>query len=219
MDNVKKDKEDWYCTECGANVSEKDTFCKKCGADVTEIDEYNKCDNCEKSTGKDDSYCKNCGFLFDFSHKCEIHSNIDAESLCVICKKPLCMDCQTEVSGKYFCSSHSNYHLEKSNRESNMVYTSPDEMMVSHFKNLLEIESIPCVIKNKLLITNGLRPHDYWRELWIFDASQFKQAKEIVDKALSAPSPTGFKWKCSECGEEIEPQFSECWKCGKSRKK
>ena len=47
---------------------------------------------------------------------------------------------------------------------------------------------------------------------------QIEQAKDIVDNALSAQAPTGFKWKCSECDEEVEPQFSECWKCGKSRK-
>ncbi len=24
-------------------------------------------------------------------------------------------------------------------------------------------------------------------------------------------------WQCSHCGEELEPQFTDCWKCGTSR--
>jgi hypothetical protein len=31
------------------------------------------------------------------------------------------------------------------------------------------------------------------------------------------PAPTGGPWKCPKCGEELEPQFGSCWKCGTVR--
>ena len=29
--------------------------------------------------------------------------------------------------------------------------------------------------------------------------------------------PVGKSWKCSKCGEELEPQFESCWSCGTAR--
>ena len=99
------------------------------------------------------------------------------------------------------------------------VYSSQDRTMVGHFKNLLENEGISCIIKNELLSigVGELPPINCWPELWITDDSQFKLAEKIVESALSSDVPTGSLWKCPECGEEIELQFSECWNCGKSR--
>jgi hypothetical protein len=28
------------------------------------------------------------------------------------------------------------------------------------------------------------------------------------------PQVVGKPWKCPKCGEEIDPQFAQCWKCG-----
>lgn len=101
-----------------------------------------------------------------------------------------------------------------------IVYTSQDILMVGHIKNLLENENVKCIIKNDLsrIGMGELPPNECWPELWISDDSEFKLAKTIEEQALSSQAPTGFLWKCPECGEEIEPQFSECWNCGKSRK-
>ena len=35
-------------------------------------------------------------------------------------------------------------------------------------------------------------------------------------KALAAASavPVGPSWTCSHCGEVLEPQFTQCWRCG-----
>ena len=31
------------------------------------------------------------------------------------------------------------------------------------------------------------------------------------------PDTLGVPWRCSSCGEELEPQFTECWRCGTAR--
>ncbi len=40
----------------------------------------------------------------------------------------------------------------------------------------------------------------------------FDEAKKIIHH-----SSIGAVWTCT-CGEVLEPQFSECWNCGKSRR-
>ncbi len=32
-----------------------------------------------------------------------------------------------------------------------------------------------------------------------------------------AEDPADTSWQCSNCGEELEQQFTDCWKCGTSR--
>jgi hypothetical protein len=34
---------------------------------------------------------------------------------------------------------------------------------------------------------------------------------------LQARNESGTRWKCSKCGEEIEIQFDECWRCCENR--
>ena len=55
-----------------------------------------------------------------------------------------------------------------------------------------------------------------WPELWVSD-SEYDQAKGIIDTAISSETPKGTSWKCPDCGEEHEPQFTDCWKCGAIR--
>lgn len=99
------------------------------------------------------------------------------------------------------------------------VYTARGFELLSHLKNLLEAEGIPCFIKNQNAFLSRWAPliMDMWPELWIADDSQYERAKRIVDEALSSPIPHSFPWKCPRCGEEHEPQFTECWNCGTSR--
>ena len=48
--------------------------------------------------------------------------------------------------------------------------------------------------------------------------SDEKRARTLINEVLSnEPGKNKIKWKCSECGEEVEDQFSDCWNCGKSR--
>ncbi len=95
------------------------------------------------------------------------------------------------------------------------IYTSPDRLMVFHFKNLLESHNIICLIKNEFLAgaAGELPPHECWPELWVEDDKKYNSALEILKKNWSAVPA----WTCTLCGEALEGQFTACWRCGESR--
>ena len=101
--------------------------------------------------------------------------------------------------------------------------------MDAHFvKGLLEQEGIQAVVTGENLesawstlpLSATSLPGVYVNEadeeratLIIRDYQQVDRtnAEETVE---DAPRPT---WKCVNCGEAVEEQFSECWKCGHAR--
>ena len=97
------------------------------------------------------------------------------------------------------------------------LFTSADFILVSGLKDVLEREGIPCVVKNEIL--SGLAPEvpftETFPELWVQKDSDFPRAEEIKkDWKAPATSVHGESWTCPNCHEELEPQFSSCWKCG-----
>ena len=52
-------------------------------------------------------------------------------------------------------------------------------------------------------------------QVWLLDAGDETQAREIL-RQLRLPI-VGGHWRCAGCGEESEPQFGTCWKCGAER--
>jgi hypothetical protein len=52
-------------------------------------------------------------------------------------------------------------------------------------------------------------------QLWVLDELDETRANEVLQQ-LRRPV-TGAPWRCTECGEESEPQFGTCWKCGAVR--
>ena len=99
-----------------------------------------------------------------------------------------------------------------------LVYSSPNPLMVGHIRNLLEVEDIACLVKNEYLsgAAGELPPTEAWPEIWVIEPRDHEHAREIVANALQEP-PTIERWACPQCGEVIEGQFTECWKCGYSR--
>jgi hypothetical protein len=52
-------------------------------------------------------------------------------------------------------------------------------------------------------------------QVWLLNEGDETQAREIL---LQLRRPiVGAPWRCAECGEESEPQFGTCWKCGAER--
>ena len=52
-------------------------------------------------------------------------------------------------------------------------------------------------------------------QLWVLDERDVVRANEVLQQ-LRRPV-AGPPWRCTECGEESEPQFGTCWKCGAVR--
>lgn len=38
-----------------------------------------------------------------------------------------------------------------------------------------------------------------------------------IESVDPSDTESGGPWRCPECGEEIDAQFTDCWKCGTSR--
>ena len=55
--------------------------------------------------------------------------------------------------------------------------------------------------------------------VWIFDDARYDEAYLILQEYEKKRStiPEGKNWVCSVCHEELEAQFTECWKCNSSR--
>ena len=108
------------------------------------------------------------------------------------------------------------------------VYTGRDEMDAHFVKGLLEKEGIEATVVGENLGTLvGYLPlsDNSLPSVWVNEAdearatqivSTYKQVDVVnADQRVEdSPRPT---WKCANCGEAVEEQFSECWNCGHSR--
>ena len=95
----------------------------------------------------------------------------------------------------------------------NIIYSSPDWMLVQTFKSVLESYGIACEVKDEFPI--GTRERIAITELWVVDHTRVQEARTILTQsAKTDPSGTA-SWKCNKCGELIEEQFDQCWLCGK----
>ena len=98
------------------------------------------------------------------------------------------------------------------------VYTSIDEIQIGFLQGILEDQKINCLIKNQFLQggIGEIPAHETWPEIWVTNDRDEQLAKTLIEQAL-APEKWQREWKCPSCGEWIESQFSECWKCNSSR--
>lgn len=99
------------------------------------------------------------------------------------------------------------------------VYTAKDPLMIGHLRNVLVTFGIECMTRNLYLSSAAgeLPPIECWPELWVIDDSRQAEATTILKKTLAPLKSVKKPWRCEGCGEEVEGQFSECWKCGQSR--
>jgi transglutaminase-like putative cysteine protease len=89
-------------------------------------------------------------------------------------------------------------------------------------KGILEQYGISCEIRGEALwIARGQLPltSETLPTIWIVDDSRYEEATELTErfKDGTLTEKAGVNWKCPECGEEVEGQFTECWQCGANR--
>lgn len=94
-----------------------------------------------------------------------------------------------------------------------VVFSSPNFLLVAHYRALLESEGIPSRIRNEFLAgaAGELPPLDCWPELCVAPALE-ERARRAIAEAQAAPAAPD--WTCPGCGERIEGQFTACWNCG-----
>lgn len=104
------------------------------------------------------------------------------------------------------------------------VYIGQNPTETHLVRGLLETHDIACCVKGETLfsvrgevpITSETAP-----SVWIYDDEDFEKAKGIVkeyENTITTDCSTESMWECSSCGEELEGQFTDCWKCGMSKK-
>ena len=99
------------------------------------------------------------------------------------------------------------------------VYSSDNFLLVGHLRQVLENNHVRCVVRNEHLIGGAgeLPPIETWPELWVQEDFQFEKAQELVSAYLEDQSRLHRDWVCAGCGEAVEGQFTDCWKCGAER--
>lgn len=91
-------------------------------------------------------------------------------------------------------------------------------MEVSHLRNVLESAGIRCHIRNdRLSGALGEIPFvECWPELWVDSDGDVLRARGLLDDEQARRLDPGTPWTCVRCGERLEGQFSECWRCADS---
>lgn len=95
----------------------------------------------------------------------------------------------------------------------------PNVILGQHWVNLLEMAGIACELHNRYLQgALGEIPADQCGpEIWISDERDEALARRLIETATRGPPRGAALWRCRQCHEMLEPQFTVCWQCGTAR--
>ena len=98
------------------------------------------------------------------------------------------------------------------------VYRAGSLLQVAHARNVLITAGIPCELRNQYLAgaMGELPMIETWPELHVDDADE-RYALSVL--AGAASTAVGAPWVCPECREQLEAQFTCCWRCGHERER
>ena len=100
------------------------------------------------------------------------------------------------------------------------VFTGADPVLVGHIRSILEAEGIEIFVKNEHLSggIGELPAIECWPELWVKEDRDADRAELLIQevRAQSGVESTSSTWTCPACGEVLEAQFTECWRCSDS---
>ena len=93
------------------------------------------------------------------------------------------------------------------------VYRAASLLQVAHARNVLITAGIECELRNQYLAgaLGDLPMMETWPQLYVDDDDETLALRAL---ARAAAAPAGTMWTCSGCGEQLEPQFTQCWLCG-----
>ena len=70
--------------------------------------------------------------------------------------------------------------------------------------------SIELIGRLKALKLHGMA--QCWPELWVRRPGDALRARGLIEQVLH-PDVPGEPWTCPGCGERLEAQFAQCWRC------
>ena len=84
-------------------------------------------------------------------------------------------------------------------------------------KGYLESHGIAAVVRGEYLTSGwGELPVDVCA-VWIAEDADYARAQALLVSFLRGDAAREYRgqgWRCAQCGEDIEGQFTACWKCG-----
>ncbi len=101
------------------------------------------------------------------------------------------------------------------------IYIGETPLEAHIVKDLIESAGIAAVIRGENLfgVRGGLPiSAETAPSVWVAEAD-YERAQALVDEMLRTESraPEGTSWRCPQCGEYLDPQFTACWQCGAPR--
>lgn len=93
------------------------------------------------------------------------------------------------------------------------VYRAASLLQVAHARNVLITAGIQCELRNQYLAgaLGDLPMMETWPQLYVDDVDERFALSALARAAAPAG---GAPWICRTCSEELEPQFTQCWRCG-----
>ena len=95
------------------------------------------------------------------------------------------------------------------------IHTLHDPLLAGYLAQVIEQAGIRCVIRNQHLLggIGDLPPIEAWPEIWVVRDEDVAAARELIAALAPREDTRAASWTCPACGERLEGQFTECWKC------
>ena len=102
------------------------------------------------------------------------------------------------------------------------VYIARDTDDARLMRDLLITEGIHAVVRGEPLSLLGISIPigRVFPSVWVVQEGDFERARGMVEALLKdqgEEAENAKPWECSRCGEALEGQFAECWRCGAAR--
>ncbi len=98
------------------------------------------------------------------------------------------------------------------------IYIARDPLNANVVKGLLEEQGIPATVQGEFVYSLHGTAGVMYPSVWVLSDDDFDRAEEIVrDFEARVGQRKTDTWQCRQCGEILEEQFTECWRCGTSR--
>ncbi len=93
------------------------------------------------------------------------------------------------------------------------VFRAASLLQVAHARNVLIAAGIEAELRNQYLAgaLGDLPMLETWPQLWVEDSLESAALRALAN---ASAAPAGAPWTCMQCGEQLEPQFTSCWRCG-----
>jgi hypothetical protein len=101
-----------------------------------------------------------------------------------------------------------------------LIYSARHALDAQLVRGFLASHGVAAEVRGEYLTSGwGELPADVC-SVWIAEDAQFEEADELLRaflKGTYARRYGGEAWKCPSCGESLEGQFTECWRCAAQR--